>query len=302
MDTKLGYFPLNECWKPQAQPVMATAFSILFVLIAAFVMLSLFIGAVCGGMSEALDKFKEDAEALKQEQEEREEHQRLLQQVESRRQQATEGSREAKKQGRQRGGGEEKNEDISAVEEGTRGDHHHQQQQQQQQEEEKEEEEERKKRLRLQRTREALELFARMQRGRNGDRQRWDFDLIDPGAFRGYLKLAVHSRNLADAPWFVNLVTFTIVMAGVVVGIQTELFEPGPSNLRQYPALDVMDAVILYIFTAEVVFKLVGEGDTPLAYFNDPCKLLQLAIVCLLVRCAQAIYRFIDRALSGLTD
>mmetsp|Transcript_856 Transcript_856/g.1796 ORF Transcript_856/g.1796 Transcript_856/m.1796 type:complete len:1273 (-) Transcript_856:158-3976(-) len=59
MGTLAGYFPANECWNPVRQPLVATAFFILFILIAAFVMLSLFVGAVCGGMSEALEGFKE---------------------------------------------------------------------------------------------------------------------------------------------------------------------------------------------------------------------------------------------------
>jgi hypothetical protein len=60
MGTQFGYFPMNECWSPKKQPMISTAFFILFILIAAFVMLSLFVGAVCGGMSEAMDAFKEE--------------------------------------------------------------------------------------------------------------------------------------------------------------------------------------------------------------------------------------------------
>ena len=38
---------------------LSALFFIFFILIAAFVMLSLFVGAVCGGMSEALDQMNE---------------------------------------------------------------------------------------------------------------------------------------------------------------------------------------------------------------------------------------------------
>lgn len=57
--TALGNFPASECWSPSTQPLTASVFCVVFVLISAYVMLSLFIGAVCGGMNDALDDFKE---------------------------------------------------------------------------------------------------------------------------------------------------------------------------------------------------------------------------------------------------
>ena len=50
--TSLGEFPANQCWSPVAQPFFSAVFFIFFELIAAFVILSLFVGAVCGGMCE----------------------------------------------------------------------------------------------------------------------------------------------------------------------------------------------------------------------------------------------------------
>jgi hypothetical protein len=43
------YFYQAACWHPIAQPVLATVYFVSFVLLAAFVILSLFIGAVCSG-------------------------------------------------------------------------------------------------------------------------------------------------------------------------------------------------------------------------------------------------------------
>jgi voltage-gated sodium channel len=60
--TQVGSFHLNECWHPTPQPLLAATFFISFILIAAFVMLSLFVGAVCGGMSDAMDAFKAQEE------------------------------------------------------------------------------------------------------------------------------------------------------------------------------------------------------------------------------------------------
>ena len=60
--TQLGSFHLNECWHPRPQPLLSVVFFITFILVAAFVMLSLFVGAVCGGMSDAMDAFKTSEE------------------------------------------------------------------------------------------------------------------------------------------------------------------------------------------------------------------------------------------------
>jgi voltage-gated sodium channel len=63
--TKFGSFPLNVCWHPKPQPMLASVFFVSFALIAGFVMLSLFVGAVCGGMGDALDDFKAKEEIEK---------------------------------------------------------------------------------------------------------------------------------------------------------------------------------------------------------------------------------------------
>ena len=42
------------------QPIIATFFFFSYVLISAFIVLSLFIGAVCNGMSDALVEFEKD--------------------------------------------------------------------------------------------------------------------------------------------------------------------------------------------------------------------------------------------------
>ena len=63
MLTEYGDFPARDCWHPKRQPVIAIVYFVAFVLIAAFVVLSLFIGAVCGGMNDALETFKAQEQA-----------------------------------------------------------------------------------------------------------------------------------------------------------------------------------------------------------------------------------------------
>ena len=60
-----GDFPANECWHPVGQPVVSIFFFIFFVLIASFIILSLFIGAVCGGMADAVEEFEEEERSAK---------------------------------------------------------------------------------------------------------------------------------------------------------------------------------------------------------------------------------------------
>jgi hypothetical protein len=49
LKTSAGNFYLAECWHPKAQPAITTIYLVTFILLAAFVILSLFIGAICGG-------------------------------------------------------------------------------------------------------------------------------------------------------------------------------------------------------------------------------------------------------------
>ena len=336
MSTKFGYFPINECWRPQPQPALAAAYCIIFVLLGAFVMLSLFIGAVCGGMSDALGKFKEEAEAARLEKEAKGEkdHLKLLQLEQQREREKAESpdgrgdgaastsfkdnsssssssnpvgegrragrERNARRgrRGRQQSGDEEtKDAETSAEavqilvveeEEGTSSAAAHtaaidgpsKKDDDHQNEDRDEEDCDHPQAALLRRTKAALELLGRVRRAREGNGQRWDLELVDGLAWRGYLRLATACDKVATAPAFVNLVTTTIVLAGVVVGIQTELWVPGgAASQPQYPLLDLLDTIILFIFTAEVVFKVVGEGDTPLRYFNDSWNCFDFFIV-----------------------
>jgi voltage-gated sodium channel len=55
--TNSGKFPLLMCWEPLRSPLVATIYFSTFILLAGFVILSLFIGAVNNGMTEAISEF-----------------------------------------------------------------------------------------------------------------------------------------------------------------------------------------------------------------------------------------------------
>jgi hypothetical protein len=65
-----------------------------------------------------------------------------------------------------------------------------------------------------------------------------------------YSELSAKALELSVRPWFVNVLTATILAAGATVGLQTELSQPGA--VEPQPALDALDSAILAIFTVEV--------------------------------------------------
>lgn len=65
LETEFGAFPQPECWSPQRQPLLAVVYFIGFAIIAALVIFSFFIGAICGGMGDALAEYDEKEEADK---------------------------------------------------------------------------------------------------------------------------------------------------------------------------------------------------------------------------------------------
>lgn len=82
-------------------------------------------------------------------------------------------------------------------------------------------------------------------------------------------------RRTADATWFQRGVTFVILVAGVLAGIETypHLVE------RHHALLGFIDKVILAIFTLEIVVKMGAHGREPWRYFQDPWNVFDFFIV-----------------------
>lgn len=82
-------------------------------------------------------------------------------------------------------------------------------------------------------------------------------------------------QKIGYAPWFTNFITVVIIIAGILIGIETY-----PSAVKTYgTALHVADQIILWIFVAEVVLKLIAEGNKPWRYFLDPWNIFDFIIV-----------------------
>lgn len=82
-------------------------------------------------------------------------------------------------------------------------------------------------------------------------------------------------KSIAEAAWFQNFIIGVILLAGVVVGIQTY-----PSMVEEHGGiLHLLDQVILWIFVVEIVVKMVAEGSKPWRYFLDPWNVFDFLIV-----------------------
>ena len=82
-------------------------------------------------------------------------------------------------------------------------------------------------------------------------------------------------RRIANAHWFSQSITFVILFAGVLVGLETY---PG-LVARHGGKLHLLDQIVLGIFTIEVVVKMVAEYPKPWNYFRDPWNVFDFVIV-----------------------
>lgn len=84
--------------------------------------------------------------------------------------------------------------------------------------------------------------------------------------------------KIANSTWFQASIIAVILLAGVVVGIQT--YELSSANVRAYShILGAIDTIILVIFTVEVVVKILAEGNKPWRYFTDTWNIFDFLIV-----------------------
>ncbi len=82
-------------------------------------------------------------------------------------------------------------------------------------------------------------------------------------------------KKVANAKWFTQFVTAVILLAGVIVGLETY-----PSIVEKHESLlHMLNLVILGIFTIEVIVKMGAEGSKPWRYFRDPWNVFDFLIV-----------------------
>jgi len=82
-------------------------------------------------------------------------------------------------------------------------------------------------------------------------------------------------KAIAESSRFQNFITLVILFAAVLVGVETY-----PAAHRAYHAqLHVLDQIVLWIFVAEIVIKMVAEGARPWRYFYDGWNVFDFVIV-----------------------
>jgi len=82
-------------------------------------------------------------------------------------------------------------------------------------------------------------------------------------------------KRISNAQWFTQFVTAVILLAGVLVGLETY-----PSIVERHEStLHLLNHIILGIFTVEVVVKMGAEGSKPWRYFRDPWNVFDFLIV-----------------------
>ncbi|MED5586506.1 MAG: ion transporter [Verrucomicrobiota bacterium] len=89
-----------------------------------------------------------------------------------------------------------------------------------------------------------------------------------------------YCHRIASSPAFQRFIVVVILFASVLVGIQTYK----DFAARHAPLLNALDAVVLGLFTIEVIIKILAEGSRPMNYFRNPWNLFDFLIVaaCLL--------------------
>ena len=82
-------------------------------------------------------------------------------------------------------------------------------------------------------------------------------------------------RQLTEASWFQNFITAVIVLAAVLVGIETYPH----LALAHESTLDLLNTLILGIFILEIVVKMGAELPKPQRYFLDAWNVFDFIIV-----------------------
>lgn len=77
-----------------------------------------------------------------------------------------------------------------------------------------------------------------------------------------YHELSKNCEGVTESPYFQNLITLCICVAGCTVGLAAD--ERGDQNL-----LEFIDNVCLVVFTVEAAVRIVACGERPQVYFKD---------------------------------
>ena len=215
-------FSMYHCENAVKNPVLSPIYWTTFIIIAAMIMMSLFVGAITMAMTESMDKMK------KEKAEEAEEEMATLKEKQN-------GDRKVQ-------GSEKRNSEKAPTSPESAMSY-----------------QELRKISTKRRMCELLNIHWSGSRGSQGALESDRLTKRYPKGFFGkYYRFREACLILVRRPFVINLITYVILFAGVVVGIQTDV-KIMRSSFGLY-VLPIVDYTILGIFTIEVILKLLGEG------------------------------------------
>ena len=237
--------------------IVATLYFITFILISAFVMLSLFIGAITMSMTNSMEQMKAAQEEAERKERLEKAKKRALEAENRARELAEKRRLEMDAEKTARGGTAASGGAAGGVLDATAG------------------------------TEKGLTAAEKKDRKKMRAvlLQTWDdcdlTDILDQNqgdslSLKGrYLQLASMATKVVEHPKFSLFVTLVIVLAGVLVGLQTS----DEVNNVIGDFLGVVDTMILVVFTTEVVLKIIAEGLEPWVFFRSAWNTFDFIIV-----------------------
>jgi voltage-gated sodium channel len=89
------------------------------------------------------------------------------------------------------------------------------------------------------------------------------------------MSLQAFAQRVVDAPWFQRSITAVILLAALLIGLETD-----KAIVAEYGrVLHALDAVVLAIFCAEIVLKMLALSPRPWRFFADPWNVFDFVIV-----------------------
>lgn len=226
---------------------VATIYFITFILISAFVMLSLFIGAITMSMTQSMEQMKAAQEEVERKKRLEKAQKRALE-AQRREQEMAEKRKLEAAAAHAHGGGAEA--EAPAGEKGLSA---------------AEKKDRKKMREVLLQTWDDCDLTDILAQ-KEGDGQ----------TLKGkYIHLANFTSKIVEHHQFSLFVTMVIVLAGILVGLQTSPeVEDAIGGF-----LTGLDSAILAVFTTEVILKIIAEGLEPWAFFRSAWNTFDFIIV-----------------------
>ena len=89
------------------------------------------------------------------------------------------------------------------------------------------------------------------------------------------MNFSLLAKRIVDSGWFQKLVLILIIIASIIVGLETS-----ESIIKKHGSLlYVLDKIIIYVFTFEALIKMLQHGRKFYLYFSDPWNVFDFLIV-----------------------